>query len=456
MQLCKFYGRTIGGTLARVRRQLGPDALILETRTLEADCAAARMNPGARYEITAVREAHGAVMAAAPAATAARRGERGRRPAMETPIADPPEAAAAPAAPRVWSSHSAQTSPAVPRPAAVPPATSHNVLEDLGLLRRQLRQLLEEPAAEGDPAAAAAQGIDLRDYHDLIALGVDHRVLSPHFRRWLNWRTASPALRHYLAHSQGGPAARMEGESLREWLWLAWLEGQSEAEAIGAACQSGGALGRPHMVGLVGPTGGGKTTSLAKLSSIIRHEKRQNPVIVTLDAQRFGATEQWRKLARLMGIEIQEAVTQEDVRACMETWDRFDWVGIDTPGGMPPDSPVGRLYGSIVAQCPDLNTLLVMPTTQHESAAASAMRRARDFGARGIVFTKLDETERHGGIVNLTMDGTWNIAGFATGQRVPQDWVPASSATLWEQVLAPAAAGDAALGAHRLTGGVRA
>ena len=56
MQLRKFHGRTMSGALARVKRELGPEAMILETRQIDSDSATARMNPGARFEIRAVVE----------------------------------------------------------------------------------------------------------------------------------------------------------------------------------------------------------------------------------------------------------------------------------------------------------------------------------------------------------------------------------------------------------------
>ncbi len=186
MQLHKFHGRTMGGTLARVRRQLGPEALILETHTLKPNSAAARMNPGTRYEITAALD---------PGRPAPRQSvSRGAgKPVLES-------------------------EPSAPEPPAGVCHNPQSVLADLAQLRVQVRQLLE---GDGKQPGEAASGIDLRDYHDLIAMGVDHQLLAPHFRQWLAWRTAAPAIRQYIAISGEGPAPGMQGESLREWLWLA-------------------------------------------------------------------------------------------------------------------------------------------------------------------------------------------------------------------------------------------
>jgi hypothetical protein len=311
------------------------------------------------------------------------------------------------------------------------------LISDLGLLRAQIRELLEGDSPE---ARLAAARLDLSEYQSLIDLGVDARTLAPHFRAWLQWRTGSPAERAYLARAKGSVVPRMEGESLREWLWLAWGDCQG-LEGRGAG--EGSVLESRRAVGLIGATGVGKTTTLAKLSSKIRHEKRQNCVIVTLDTHRFGATEQVRRLAKLLGVGLHEVVTQADLTRSMESWGGFDWVGIDTPGGMTLGSEAGRHYGFILAQMPEVETLAVLPAGMNGADGKAQLTRARDFGARRAIFSKLDETTRPGGMVNLTMDGQWKIDSMTTGQKVPGDWRPADRSLLWDRVLAPAA-GEAA------------
>lgn len=402
MQLHKFYGRTIKATLSRVRAQLGDDAMILETRSLAPDSPAARMNPGALYEVCAVREAPGVSLV--------------------------------PPAPRSFA----------PRAAAQPrlPRQETNLIADLGLLRAQIRELLDGNTPEERLAAAR---IDLHEYQALIDLGVDSRTLAPHFRAWLQWRTASPVERAYLDRAKGSVAPRMEGESLREWLWLAWSEAQGMSDDASAETS---VLESSHVVGLLGATGVGKTTTLAKISSKLRHEKRQNSVIVTLDTHRFGAAEQIRRFSKLLGVGLHEVVTQADLMRSMETWGNYDWVGIDTPGGMTLGSEAGRLYGYILAQMAHVQSMAVLPAGINGADGRAQMTRAKAFGAQRALFSKLDETSRPGGMVNLTMDGQWKIDSMTTGQKVPGDWRAASGSLLWNRVLAPDAA-EAALEAGR-------
>ncbi|MCE5229411.1 hypothetical protein LLG95_07420 [bacterium] len=390
MQWRKFYGRTMAGALARVKRELGADALIVESRMIEPDSAAARMNPGAKYEIVAVRE-------------------------------------------RATTTLAAQES-GVPRLPAT--GKSSDLLEDLGLLRSQINQLLTGDESPDSSCITHHSSLDLADYHDLIARGVDHRVIAPQFRAWLNWRLAPKTMRHYMAAQGNGPAAKMEGDSLREWLWQAWAAEQGlEANPDSGLSTQDSEL---RTLALLGPTGCGKTTTLAKISSKLRQEGRQNIAIATLDGCRFGAVEQWRRIGKLIGVEIHEIASEADATRCMESWDSLDWVGIDTPGGMTPDSTAGRLYGSILARCPNIESAVVVPMTQQEPISRRSIERGKSFGASRLLFTKLDETEQTGSILNLTMNQQLKIDGFATGTRVPEDWERASADSLWRRVLAPA------------------
>jgi flagellar biosynthesis protein FlhF len=438
MQLSKYHGRTIRGILARVRRELGDDAMILETRTLEPGSPEARMNPGARYEVLAVREAPRGHGPALPRIRSAKPQAAGRPPsaaaalkAYQSAATEPPVTASAPS-PR------AVAVPARHPESETPVAAPSALLDDLAMVRAQIRDLLDDGISEDQLARAR---VDLTDYRGLIEQGIDHRILAPHFRNWLQWRTASPALRNYMRSGDAdGSIARMQGDSLREWLWHAWCRQQQLAAgdplAHWSSTPPNPAKG-PKIVGLLGASGVGKTTTLAKVASKLRQENRQNIAVVSLDTRRFGAVEQIRRLAKLLGVTLHEVVTQEDLRRSMETWARFDWVGIDTPGAMDPASPAGDIYGSILAQNHPVRSLLVLPATQNESVSRRQIQQARDYQAQGFIFAKLDENPRSGALLNLTMDTAMKIDSLSTGLRVPDDWHPASPATLWDRVLAP-------------------
>jgi flagellar biosynthesis GTPase FlhF len=123
----------------------------------------------------------------------------------------------------------------------------------------------------------------------------------------------------------------------------------------------------------------------------------------------------------------------------MENWDRFDWVGIDTPGAMNPATVAGELYGSILARNEFVRSLLLLPAAQDEAVSRRQIQQSQPYRIDGLLFGKLDEAIRPGAMVNLTMDGKNRIDSLNTGQRVPDDWHPATADSLWRWVLEPGA-----------------
>jgi flagellar biosynthesis protein FlhF len=314
-------------------------------------------------------------------------------------------------------------------PTALQPARGSHLLRDLAELKSQLRTLLDEVPGPGGVHPAT----DIHEFHDMIEFGIDHRLLAPIFRTWLQWRSSPQTMRRYLAGDPASPAARMRGESLREWFCHAWTASLTFDTAPATPANG------PEILALIGPTGSGKTTTLAKIASKFRLDNRQNNAIVlSLDTHRLDAANQWKQISACLGVPSRTLATQEDAMIWAERIHDYDWVGIDTPGSFAPDSPAGRVYGSLLAQCNQLKTVLTLPATHHDSANRRHLTWAQSLNARHVLFTKLDETDRLGGIVNLTMDHPLALTGFSTGTRVPSDWTMADAHACWHNVLAPA------------------
>lgn len=457
MQLRRFYGRTLASAVASVKRELGPEALILDTSEIAAGSAAARMNPGMRYEICAaldgdvrptprqtdkprVRRTPGSQPAPAnPAGSTAR--QTSPRPAPWAEVSPAPRRRSPRelARRRVADFGTGETTPTVPAAHTAPetqPAASPTLLDDMGLLREQLRNLLDhlEDDARRNPELAddvRRGGIDVQDYYAMLELGVEPAVLAPSFRRWLQWRTAAPAVRGYIAQTEPVPAASMHGSGFREWLWLEWLDRQNAA---------GPGAPEARIQALVGPAGSGKTTTLAKIAAKMRRERGPNIAVATLDAYRFGAVEQWRRLGKLIGVDVLEISDEDQLRDSMATWDRYDWIGIDTPGNLERCAPSRRMLNAISQFAPEAEITLTLPATERESDSRARMRREDPWTSKRVLFTKLDVTTRPGALINLTMDGSWGIVALTDGPRVPEDYRKASGPALWDCVISSGSA----------------
>lgn len=421
MQLRKFYGRTPTSALARIKRELGPDALILETRRIEPDSAAGRMYPGMRYEICAVREVEY------------------QTSRTQTPASSPPWQATNKTQPDQPNEPRQPEQPEKSTPPASLQLYGQSVLEDMGMLKTQLEQLLASEGQMHDPAgceSVLSNRRHLEDYQSLLALGVDHRLLAPHFRRWLQWKTAGAQLRRFLA-GEYHEAALIQSEDFREWLWLAWVQSQGLLnEDASSGNQNAQGL---YLQALVGPSGAGKTTTLAKMATLLCQQTGKKGLILTLDTFRLGATDQWRRFSKLSAMPVHEIANEADLAQSRESWGQFDWIGVDTPGGLEGKASARRLFDQVRESGVTVRTNVVVPAAYRESAVREQYERQQGHAPTGMIYTKLDETHERGGMLNVTMQQNWKIEGLASGQKIPQDYCRADRQALWDWVLRPSA-----------------
>lgn len=302
------------------------------------------------------------------------------------------------------------------------------LLEDLGHLKAQVRDLVEL----GGPKCDIRSQPDLADYQHLINQGVDPGLLAHPFRRWLDWRmgTAGSAVGCTPIFD---PDDVMRGSGFREWFWNEWRHQLTFVRdlKLGKPTPKG-----PEIVGIVGGSGVGKSTTLAKLASKSRLSGRQKTAIVTLDNFRVGANQQWKQYAQLMDLALFEPVSLEDAKKCISLFDRFDWIGIDAPGNLAPDNEAGRMYGFFLAQFPQMKTNLAIDATSRDSANREQIHRMRPFKPDRLIFTKLDQSTQRGGMVNLTFEEPWLLEYASAGQRVPEDLEEATPEALWRWVCA--------------------
>ncbi|MEZ5989364.1 MAG: hypothetical protein R3F30_09620 [Planctomycetota bacterium] len=170
---------------------------------------------------------------------------------------------------------------------------------------------------------------------------------------------------------------------------------------------------------LVGPTGVGTTTTLAKLAARAVLDEGRRPGIVCLDSFRVGATEQLRAYAELMDLPMRVAFTAEDLRrAIAEPADRGP-VLVDTTGRSPRDAEaLARLAATLRGL--DLEVQLCVPAAARRGPRA----RRRGFAAlrpAALGITKWDETEAPGEALGFAIEKGLPVAWVADGQRVPED-----------------------------------
>jgi flagellar biosynthesis protein FlhF len=178
----------------------------------------------------------------------------------------------------------------------------------------------------------------------------------------------------------------------------------------------------PLICAFVGPTGVGKTTTLAKLAAHYRLNKNKTVSIVTADTYRIAAIEQIRTFADIMNIRLEVVFSPDEVPDVLAGCARDDIVFVDTAGRSPHNTEHMReLEAFIKALCPD-EVHLVLSATTKDHDLADAIAHYRPLGANRALFTKFDETGLLGNVFNAVVKASGlSVSYFTFGQSVPDD-----------------------------------
>jgi flagellar biosynthesis protein FlhF len=178
---------------------------------------------------------------------------------------------------------------------------------------------------------------------------------------------------------------------------------------------------RGGIVALVGPTGVGKTTTLAKLAAryAALHSAR-DVALVTTDGFRIGAREQLFTYGRLLGMPVIEVGNPNELGDTLDRLGDYKLVLVDTAGLSHRDLALGAQL-SALARLPHVNTQLVLPANTHADDLDEVVHRFGIAKPRGVVLSKVDETGRLGAALGVTVRHGLPISYLTDGQRVPED-----------------------------------
>ena len=195
----------------------------------------------------------------------------------------------------------------------------------------------------------------------------------------------------------------------------------------------------PRIIALVGPTGVGKTTTTAKLAAMYALNRGNKVALITMDIFRVGAVEQLKTYSRIMNIPLEVASTPKELEKAVEKHSACDLIVIDTAGRSHKDKEKLDEMKNFLDHKIPIEVYLCLSATTKDRELEEILNRFRIFPINKVVFTKIDECESFGNMVNLLMKDNLQIAYFTTGQRVPEDIEVATSAKLAEMILREAA-----------------
>ncbi len=193
--------------------------------------------------------------------------------------------------------------------------------------------------------------------------------------------------------------------------------------------------GKTRVAALVGPTGVGKTTTIAKLAAYAKLELKQRVALVTLDTFRVAAVDQLQQYAEILKVPIHVALTIEDLRSALRFYQDRTLVLIDTPGHSPKDTEVLGQLRHLLDELPEVETHLVLSATTKPRDMADIAQRFEPLKPGRLIFTKLDETSTYGPILSTLVRVKKPLSYLGTGQEVPQDLELATSRRVADLIL---------------------
>ncbi|MCK9531575.1 MAG: flagellar biosynthesis protein FlhF [Gammaproteobacteria bacterium] len=181
-------------------------------------------------------------------------------------------------------------------------------------------------------------------------------------------------------------------------------------------------LSRGGVVALVGPTGVGKTTSVAKLAA--RYTLRHGPdrvALITTDSYRIGAQQQLRTFGRLLNAPVYVANDAAELAHLLETLRNKSLVLIDTAGTSQRDVRLAEQAALLNAGGGLVHTYVVLSATTQRKALEETVRAFGNIALDGCLLTKLDETASLGEALSVVAEQQLPVAYVSDGQRVPED-----------------------------------
>lgn len=185
---------------------------------------------------------------------------------------------------------------------------------------------------------------------------------------------------------------------------------------------------------LVGPTGVGKTTTIAKIAArcALKHGAK-NVALITTDCYRIGGQEQLRTYAKILGVPVRVAKTHQELGdALNELLDRR-FILIDTAGMSQRDMKITEKFSLLQHQSPMINNYLTLSATTQASVLTDIINAFSHLNLKGCILTKTDETNSLGGAISALVQHNLPLAYICNGQQVPEDFSLARPNSLVKQ-----------------------
>lgn len=393
MKVRTFHVASMHEAIRSIKETLGPDAVILSTKRVRSWDNGFGLLGRSVLEVMAAIEDDAAVPEAAPM--------------LDDVEHDGPETVSAPAV-------SAEESRFRQ---ALQGAMEHKS-EKATFMNHPLLTPPRQTQTSGTVTPATAQGTAVqsfqRVYEDLLAQGVEHATAEACLRE----------LRETLVEK--GASQRHSSVQLLRTVLL------DRVTTTGPLLST---AGEQKIALFVGPSGVGKTSTIAKLATHFGIVEQRSVALITMDTYRPAAVEHLRLYAEVLGVELAVAASCEDAQAAIERAREAELILVDTAGFNPYEPIAAQRWRGLLNRGLPLEVHLVLAAGTRVPDLVVSTSQCVDVPSLRLLFTKLDETTGYGGIFETTHRTGIPLSYWGTGQRVPDDLVQAQVTRLGDLLL---------------------
>lgn len=419
MTIKTFRAHSVSDALAQIKKELGAGAVILHTRTYKVGGV---LGVGAKSitEITATADmaVTSRLTARQPAPPRAAPAPPARAPARPAPVAapvvtaSPPQSSPAPTPRRPEIVHGTDHATLTPALAS-PPGVTAQLRDEMAMLRRMVARLVESGPRAAPVSTDALQACYLRLLESEVASELADSIVS--------------SVRGELTPAQQSQPDAVRAAVLRRL--TAYIPAADHAPAPERDPS------RPATLALIGPTGVGKTTTIAKLAATYKLRQGKRVGLITADTYRIAAVDQLRTYAGIIGLPLKVALTPAEMSRACEALQDCDVILIDTPGRAPADAGKLADLGSFLDAAGPHQVHLVLSSAASQACMKQAVRSFAPLGPSHVIFTKLDEAVNFGVLVNTARDINARLSFVTTGQEVPDHILPGDPARIASLIL---------------------
>ncbi|MGB3398040.1 MAG: flagellar biosynthesis protein FlhF [Nitrospira sp.] len=395
MKVRTFHVKSMHEAIRSIKDTLGPDAVILSTKRVRSWDNGFGLLGGSILEVMAAIEDDAAVPEAAPLLGE----DDATRPAdRHAPLVPAEESRF-----QRTLQGAMETSPEKPRPVGRPAES----------LPREPRATPASAHGQGESQGTTFQSFQ-RVYEDLLAQGVEHVTAEACLRE----------LRETLVEK--GSAQRNSSLQLLRTVLL---------DRVTTAGPLLSRAGEQKVALFVGPSGVGKTSTIAKLATHYGIVEQRSVALITMDTYRPAAVEHLRLYAEVLGIELSVAASCSEARAAIEQACEAELILIDTAGFNPYEPIAAQRWRGLLTGGTPMEVHLVLAAGTRVPDLVVSTSQCVDVPGLRLLFTKLDETAGYGGIFEATHRTGIPLSYWGTGQRVPDDLVQAQVDRLGDLLL---------------------